>query len=154
MKVKFMPVRAFRFLPALAAASMIAVTLSACGSGMALVSNKTEGYAISQDALQQIRKGQSEDLVQVVLGSPQSTNSFGDESAWYYVETKVAETAFGARTIQSRTVLAVYFDKNKKVSDTALYGAQDGKVITIEGRKTPSYGLDKTFLEQLLGSFG
>lgn len=136
------------------AAALLALSLSACsmGSSMSLVANKTEGYSISKDALAQIRPGQSMDLVVVVLGSPQTTNSFESETAWYYVETKVAETAFGMRSIISRTVLAIYFDKNKKVADTAIYGAQDGKVIAIQSRKTPSYGLDRTFLESLMQS--
>jgi outer membrane protein assembly factor BamE (lipoprotein component of BamABCDE complex) len=156
VKVKSMPVRATSVsLARLIAAALVAASLTACsmGSGMALVSNKTEGYAISDDALAQIRNGQSAELVLVVLGSPQSTNSFDGENAWYYVETKVAETAFGMRTIISRKVLAIYFDKNKKVKDKAIYSAADGKIITIESRKTPSYGVDKTFLESIMDSF-
>ena len=104
--------------------------------------------------MQQIRPGQSQDLVRVVLGSPQSTNSFGDQSAWYYVETKVSQTAFGLSMVKERTVLAVYFDKNKRVKDKALYGLKDGRAIAIESRRTPSYGADKTFIDSLLGSVG
>src|ERR1700759_4941253 len=133
-------------IPAMVAAR---VALSACtiGSGMALATNKIQGYAINQDALAQIRPGQSQQLVVAVLGSPQTINAFNEGSAWYYVQTKVSETAFGMTTVQDRTVLAIYFDKNKKVADKALYGVKDGKSFTIEGRKTPSYGEDKTFLD-------
>ncbi len=141
-------------LRATAAAGLLALTVAGCsmGSGLALSTSKVQGYALSQDALAQIRPGQSQDLVVVVLGSPQTVNAFTEGDAWYYVETKVDQTAFGLTTVRERTVLAVYFDKNKKVTETAVYGAQDGKAIVIEGRKTPSYGVDRTFLEQLLGS--
>jgi outer membrane protein assembly factor BamE (lipoprotein component of BamABCDE complex) len=122
------------------------------GSGLALSNAKVQGYAISEDALAQIRPGQSQQLVTVVLGSPQTVNAFNEGSAWYYVETKLDETAFGLRTVRERTVLAVYFDKNKKVADKALYTAKDGKVFTIEGRKTPSYGEDRSFIESLIDS--
>ncbi len=122
------------------------------GSGLALSNAKVQGYAISEDALAQIRPGQSQELVTVVLGSPQTVNAFNEGSAWYYVETKLDETAFGLRTVRERTVLAVYFDKNKKVADKALYTAKDGKVFTIEGRKTPSYGEDRSFIESLIDS--
>ena len=135
------------------AAALVAVTLSGCGSGMALVTNKTEGYDISEAALVQIRPGQSAQLVLAVLGTPQTQNSFGQETAWYYVETKVSQTAFGMKSVNSRTVLAIYFDKNQKVKDKAVYGLDAGKVVSIEARKTPSYGADKTFLESILGSF-
>jgi outer membrane protein assembly factor BamE (lipoprotein component of BamABCDE complex) len=137
-----------------AAAGLVAVSLSACsmGSGLAISAAKVQGYAISQDALAQIRPGQSQELVVVVLGSPQTVNAFDEGTAWYYVETKVNQTAFGLTTVVERTVLAVYFDKNKKVADKAVYSAKDGKVFTIEGRKTPSYGEDKSFIESLIES--
>ena len=122
------------------------------GTGLALSTSKVQGYAISQDALAQIRPGQSQDLVVVVLGSPQTINAFSEGDAWYYIETKVDQTAFGMTSVKERTVLAIYFDKNKKVADTARYSAKDGKVFTIEGRKTPSYGEDKSFITSLIES--
>ena len=122
------------------------------GSGLALSTNKIQGYAISSDALAQIRPGQSQELVATVLGSPQTINAFNEGSAWYYVQTKVNQTAFGLTTVTDRTVLAVYFDKNKRVADKAVYGVKDGKSFTIEGRKTPSYGEDKSFIESLIDS--
>jgi outer membrane protein assembly factor BamE (lipoprotein component of BamABCDE complex) len=137
-----------------AAAGLVAAILAGCsmGSGLALSSNKVQGYDISEDALAQIRPGQSEQLVAIVLGSPQTMNAFNEGTAWYYVETKVSETAFGLTTVQERTVLAIYFDKNKRVADKALYSLKDGKVFTVEGRKTPSYGEDKSFIQSLIDS--
>ena len=137
----------------LAAAALLAITLAACTSSTALVTKRTQGYEISDSAMAQIRPGQSQQLVTLVLGSPQSTNTFGDQSAWYYVETKVRQTAFGMTMIDSRTVLVVYFDKNKKVVDKAVYGLQDGKTIAIESRRTPSFCEDRTFIDQILQSF-
>ena len=137
----------------LAAAALLAVTLAACTSSTSLITKRTQGYEISDSAMAQIRPGQSQQLVTLVLGSPQSTNSFGDQSAFYYVETKVRQTAFGMTMVDSRTVLVVYFDKNKKVVDKAVYGLQDGKTIAIESRRTPSFGEDRTFIDQILQSF-
>ena len=137
----------------LAAAALLAITLAACTSSTALVTKRTQGDEISDSAMAQIRPGQSQQLVTLVLGSPQSTNTFGDQSAWYYVETKVRQTAFGMTMIDSRTVLVVYFDKNKKVVDKAVYGLLDGKTIAIESRRTPSFGEDRSFIDQILQSF-
>jgi len=137
----------------IAAAAVMALALVACTSSTSVVTSRTQGYEISDSAMQQIRVGQSQDLVRVVLGSPQSTNSFGDQSAWYYVETKVQQTAFGLSMVQERTVLAVYFDKNKRVSDKAVYGLTDGKVVTIEQRRTQSFGEDRTSIDSILQSF-
>ena len=138
----------------LVAVALLGVTLAGCsmGSGLALSTSKVQGYAISEDAMAQVRNGQSQDLVVAVLGSPQTVNAFNEGTAWYYVETKVNQTAFGMTSVQSRTVLAVYFDKNKRVADKAVYSAKDGKVFTIEGRKTPSYGEDQNFIQSLIAS--
>ncbi len=142
-----------RLAKASVAAAVLAVALAGCTSSTALVTKRTQGYEIPESALQQIRVGQSQQLVQTVLGSPQSTNTFGDQSAWYYVQTKVNQTAFGLTMIQERTVLAVYFDRNKKVTERAVYGVEDGRTINIETRRTPSFGQDKTFIDSILESF-
>lgn len=147
-----MPVSVKRHIFPISAAVALSLTLSACGSGMALTTQRTQGYELSQDSLAQIRPGQSQTLVTTVLGSPQVTNSFGEETAFYYIQTKIDRTAFGMESIKERTVLAVYFDKNKKVVDKAVYGAKDGKVIAIQSRRTASFGIDRSFLESLLAS--
>ncbi|SFV34909.1 Outer membrane protein assembly factor BamE, lipoprotein component of the BamABCDE complex [Devosia crocina] len=138
----------------IAAAALVAVALTACTSSTSLTTKRTQGYEISDSAMQQIRPGQSQQLVTLVLGSPQSTNTFGDQSAWYYVQTKVQQTSFGLNTGLERTVLAIYFDQNKKVVDKAVYTAADGRVITVESRRTQSFGEDRTFIDQILNSFG
>ena len=147
-----MPFSAKRHILPISAAVALSLTLSACGSGLALTTQRTQGYEISQDALAQIRPGQSQQLVTTVLGSPQTTNTFGQETAFYYIQTKLERTAFGMDMIKDRIVLAIYFDKNKKVIDKAVYGAKDGKVFAIQSRRTASFGIDRSFLESLLSS--
>jgi outer membrane protein assembly factor BamE (lipoprotein component of BamABCDE complex) len=144
-----------RVAPAVSAMALITV-LAACQSGLAplsgITTTRTQGYEIPDTALQQIRAGQSRDLVEVVLGSPQTTNTLNGELAYYYVETVVSQTAFGLDTIQERTVLAVYFDSNNRVKDRAVYGLEDGRVITIESGRTESFGTDMSFVQSLLAS--
>jgi outer membrane protein assembly factor BamE (lipoprotein component of BamABCDE complex) len=139
-----------RLLP-IAAVLVLLPALAACNS-LALTTQRTQGYVLKDEQIAQIRPGQSQDLVTIVLGSPQTTNSFGDETAYYYIQTKVETTAFGLDMVKERTVLAVYFDKNKRVVDKAVYGAKDGRVFPIEGRRTPSFGQDRNFIESILAS--
>jgi len=142
-----------RIAKASVAAAVLAVALAGCTSSTSLISKRTQGYEIPDSALQQIRPGQSQQLVTLVLGSPQTTNTFGDRTAWYYVETKVNQTSFGMTMIQERTVLAIYFDRNKKVTERAVYALEDGKAVNIETRRTPSFGEDATFIDTILSSF-
>ena len=137
----------------IAAAAVLGLALSACSSGLSLTQNRARGYEISEDAVKQIRPGQSAQLVTAVLGSPQATNNFGEESAWYYLGEKVQQTAFGMELSKERTLLAIYFDKDSRVKDTERLGIKDGKVFNIETRRTPSYGMDRTFIDSLVSSF-
>ena len=148
-----MPLRTVtnRLFP-ITAAVLVSLTLTACGSGMSLTQSRARGYEISEDAVAQIRVGQSAALVTAVLGSPQVTNSFATETAWYYLGEKVQQTAFGMELSKERTLLVVYFDKKNKVVDTERLGVKDGKSFAIESRRTPSYGQDRTFIESIISS--
>lgn len=148
-----MPLRTVtsRLLP-ISAALLLGLSLAACGSGMSLTQSKARGYEISEDAVAQIRVGQSAALVTAVLGSPQVTNSFATETAWYYLGEKVQQTAFGMELSKDRTLLVIYFDKKNKVVDTERLGVKDGKSFSIESRRTPSYGQDRTFIESIISS--
>jgi len=140
-------------LAPIAAALAMTLALAACSStGVGIVQTKTQGYDLSEDMLAQIRPGQSEKLVTLVLGTPQTTNTFSQETAWYYVETKLNATQIGINSVKERTVLAIYFDKSKKVHDKAVYSLKDGRVVSIESRRTPSFGEDKSFIDSLLSS--
>ena len=148
-----MPLRTVfnRLLP-ISMALLLGASLAACNSGLSLTQSKARGYEISEDAVAQIRVGQSAALVTAVLGSPQSQNVFGDETAWYYIGERVQQTAFGMELGKERTVLAVYFDSKNKVKLVERLAAKDGKVINMDSRRTPSYGQDRTFLESILSS--
>ena len=138
----------------LALAVVLVTGLSACNTGLGgFTQDKVQGYDLSAEGLAQIRNGQSQQLVTVVLGSPQLSNDFGSESAYYYIETKVTQTAFGMQMIKERTVLAIYFDKSKRVKDRAVYTLKDGKAVAVETRRTPSFGEDRTFIQSILSSF-
>jgi outer membrane protein assembly factor BamE (lipoprotein component of BamABCDE complex) len=145
--------RATRAVKTVATLSLVAM-LAACsaGTGLSLTTSRTQGYVLTQDQLAQVRPGQSQQTVVLVLGSPQAQNSFGDETSYYYVSSKIDRTAFGLETVRERTVVAVYFDKNKRVSDKAVYGLADGRMVTIETRRTPSFGEDRGFIESILSS--
>lgn len=138
-------------LSPLAAALALGLTLSAC-SGTGLVAERTRGYVLSDDQIRQIQPGSSKDFVQVVLGSPQTTSTFRGETAWYYVETVVSQTAFGLTSVNERTVLAIYFGPDHRVSDRAIYTLEDGRVFAVEQRRTGSFGEDRNFIQSLLAS--
>jgi outer membrane protein assembly factor BamE (lipoprotein component of BamABCDE complex) len=89
--------------------------------------------------------------VQQRLGFP-STQATFNADAWYYVTSIEKEIAFFRPTVQSRAILAVYFDKEGKVTDVKHFSLRDGHVVAFETRETPTKGRELTFLQQLFNA--
>jgi len=89
--------------------------------------------------------------IQQRLGYPSTEATFGSD-AWYYISSVEKQIAFFTPTIQSRAILAVYFDKNGKVTDLKHFTLQDGHIVDFETRETPSRGKELTFLQQLFNA--
>jgi outer membrane protein assembly factor BamE (lipoprotein component of BamABCDE complex) len=89
--------------------------------------------------------------IETKLGDPSVQAAFGAD-AWYYVSTIEKQVAFFDSRTQTRHILAVYFDKDGKVTDMKHYGLEDGHVVAFESRRTPTRGRELTFLQQLFNA--
>ncbi len=142
-------------LPRLPRTALLAVALAAAPLTLAGCQSFTRtthhGYILSQDALDQVPEGSSQDQVRFALGTPSTTATFGNE-VWYYISQTEETTAFLAPKITDQRVLAVYFDKNNQVSQIANYGLEDGRVVDFIGRTTPTTGAEITLLRQIFSS--
>jgi outer membrane protein assembly factor BamE (lipoprotein component of BamABCDE complex) len=112
----------------------------------------TRGYLPDPDAEAAIGVGKdTKTSVQQRLGFP-STEATFNADAWYYISSVEKEIAFFRPTVQSRAILAVYFDKDGKVTDIKHYSLRDGHVVAFETRETPTKGKELTFLQQLFNA--
>jgi outer membrane protein assembly factor BamE (lipoprotein component of BamABCDE complex) len=108
------------------------------------------GYLPDPDAEGTIKTGKdTKSSVQERLGYASTTATFGSDS-WYYISATEKQVAFFKPVVLKRQVLAVYFDKQNKVTNVRHYGLQDGHVIAFETRETPARGRETTFLQELL----
>ena len=89
--------------------------------------------------------------VQSRLGYASTTATFGNDT-WYYISATEKQVAFFTPTVLKRSITAVYFDQNNKVTAVRHYGLADGHVISFEKRETPARGRELTFLQQLLNA--
>jgi outer membrane protein assembly factor BamE (lipoprotein component of BamABCDE complex) len=89
--------------------------------------------------------------VQSRLGYASTTATFGNDS-WYYISATEKQVAFFTPTVLKRQILAVYFDKNNKVTGVRHFSLRNGHVISFESRETPARGRELTFLQQLLNA--
>jgi len=89
--------------------------------------------------------------VQTRLGYASTTATFSADS-WYYISATEKQVAFFQPTVLKRQILAVYFDKDNRVTGVRHYALADGHVINFEKRETPARGRELTFLQQLLNA--
>jgi len=114
----------------------------------------SRGYIIDEEQLAKLKVGTTT-LQQVgeYMGSP-STISTDDGVAWYYISSKTETFLYFQPEEKERTVIAVYFDKTNIVQEVLYYGLQDGEVVNLVTRTTPTRGKELTILGQLFGNLG
>ena len=107
------------------------------------------GYVLPDGALEQIPLGASQDQVLVVLGTPSTVATVSGE-VFYYISQRTEQTSFMPQEEINRRVIAVYFDKNRKVERLADYGIKDGKVFDSISRTTTSGGQELNVITYMI----
>lgn len=121
--------------------------LSGCG---AFNENYQRGYILPEGALEQVPIGASQEQVLIVLGTPSTVATVSGE-AFYYISQKTERAAaFMPRDVTDQRVIAVYFDKERKVERLANYGLRDGKVFDYISRTTGAGGDELNFIAYLV----
>jgi outer membrane protein assembly factor BamE (lipoprotein component of BamABCDE complex) len=107
------------------------------------------GYVLPDGALEQIPLGASQEQVLLVLGTPSTVATVSGE-AFYYISQKAERSiSFVPTDITDQRVIAVYFDKTRKVQRLAEYGMKDGKVFDFISRTTPTSGSENNIITYL-----
>ena len=114
-------------------------------------SSRARALSVGRPATTTARKNGQRSRIARIFGSTRSstTATFGNDS-WYYISATEKQVAFFNPTVLKRQVLAVYFDKQNKVTGVRHYGLRDGHLINFESRTTPARGRETTFLQELL----
>ena len=128
----------------------MALAIAACSTNIA-----HRGYLAKPGAFAQVREGMAKSEVEGILGSPSTTASVNYQGdSYYYISSTTEQKAFLSATEVDRQVIAVRFDQNEQVASLGQYGLEDGKVIDINSRTTPTKGRELTILQQLFGNIG
>ncbi len=134
---------------ALSAALVAALLLGGCVPVMRSHGQVWEAY--HEGAIQ---PGQDDrDSVRSKLGSP-SAREVGGDSVWIYVSS-LTESVLGSRPkVLERRVLALEFDSSGTLAGLDEYSLEDGKLVPINPRTTPTAGRQLNLIQQLLGNVG
>ena len=134
---------AARRIKRLGAVAVIGFALAGCAEQF------QKGYILPEGALEQIPIGASQDQVLVVMGTPSTVATLSGEVFYYISQRTERRVAFMDQSITDQRVIAVYFDKNRRVQRLANYGIQDGKIFDFISRTTPTSGQEMSYLTPL-----
>ena len=115
-------------LPVLRTAAAIValgVVLGGCGLGQVY----QRGYVMPEGALQQIPLGATQEQVLIVMGTPSTVATVSGDAFYYISQRTESAAAFIPDKPTDQRVIAIYFDKNRRVERLADYGIRDGKVF-------------------------
>ena len=133
--------RGFR---AVAAIALMCAALGACAG-----EQFQKGYILPPGALEQLPIGASQDQVLIVMGTPSTVATLNGEVFYYISQRSERPVAFMNQKVVDQRVIAIYFDKNRRVQRLANYGLQDGKIFDFISRTTPTSGQEMSYLTPL-----
>ncbi|MFW5660694.1 MAG: outer membrane protein assembly factor BamE [Oceanicaulis sp.] len=91
--------------------------------------------------------------VLAALGNPSTRGTFEDDT-WYYISATREYLAYLRPDTRERRVIKLTFDDAGVLAAKEEYGLEDGRVVALVDRETPTRGRELTILEQLLGNVG
>jgi outer membrane protein assembly factor BamE (lipoprotein component of BamABCDE complex) len=128
------------------AALAATVTLSSCQTRDVI----QNGYVVDEETLALAPVGSSREQVMLSLGSPSATATFDNEVFYYISQKRTRPVAFMKPKLVEQSILAVYFNKDGEVERLANYKLDDGRVVDMLSKTTPTGGNEMTFLMRLL----
>ena len=108
-----------------------------------------KGYIVPDGALEQVPIGSTQEQVLIVLGTPSTVATVSGEAFYYISQRSERPVNFMPQTVTDQRVVAVYFDKNRRVQRLANYGIKDGRIFDFVSRTTPTGGKDVAYLNAL-----
>ena len=131
----------------------VAALAASLSLGGCITQTYQQGYVVPKGAIEQIPVGATQEQVLIVLGTPSTVATVSGE-VFYYISQKGEQISFLPRRIVDQRVLAVYFDRNRRVQRVADYGLQDGKVFDFVSRTTPAGGQELSYLSYIFKIVG
>jgi len=132
------------------AGGYMAIIALALSLGGCLGETFQRGYVLPEGALEQIRLGASQEQVLIVLGTPSTVATVSGEAFYYISQRAERAVSFMPTKITDQRVVAVYFDKDRRVERVASYGIKDGRVFDFISRTTPTAGSDISVVKAML----
>jgi len=119
------------------------LALAGCGG---FTETLQRGYVAQEGTLEQIPVGATQEQVLIVLGTPSTVSTVSGQTFYYISQTSQRAAAFLPYEVKDQRVIAVYFDKDRRVQRLANYGLKDGKIFDFVSQTTPTSGKELNYL--------
>ena len=139
--------RRYRLALALAGAFLLA----ACGFAQETLQR---GYVLPEGALEQVPVGATQEQVLIVLGTPSTVATIKGDVFYYISQKAQRSAAFMPYEVADQRVIAVYFDKERRVTRLANYGLKDGKIFDFVSQTTATGGQELSYLRNIFKNVG
>jgi outer membrane protein assembly factor BamE (lipoprotein component of BamABCDE complex) len=126
------------------------VLASALALGACTRETFQRGYVLPEGALEQIPLGASQEQVLLVLGTPSTVATVSGEAFYYISQRADRPIMFMQTEVTDQRVIAVYFDKQRRVQRLAEYGMKDGHLFDFVARTTPTSGNDLSVITTII----
>jgi outer membrane protein assembly factor BamE (lipoprotein component of BamABCDE complex) len=141
-----------RYLRKISLAAVTGLGLAALSACAPII--QQEGNVPDPDQVVQINPGvDDKNRVTQLLGTPSTISAFEDRT-WYYISRRTEQRAFFDPNVVEQEVLAISFNQSNIVEDMKIYGLENGRMVAMNDKLTPTYGNDLTLMQQLLGNLG
>jgi outer membrane protein assembly factor BamE (lipoprotein component of BamABCDE complex) len=140
-------------LPRLAAARIAVMLALGVLLGGCFSETYHRGYILPDGALEQIPIGSTQEQVLIVLGTPSTVATLSGEAFYYISQRSERPVGFMPQQVVDQRVVAVYFDRNRRVERLADYRLKDGRVFDFVSRTTPTGGKDVAYLNAMFKLF-
>jgi outer membrane protein assembly factor BamE (lipoprotein component of BamABCDE complex) len=132
---------------------ILATALAVLASGCTTIKDR-RGYLVDAALIDSVQPGiDNKTSVERALGRPTFASQFGDP-AWYYVSMETKQRPFSRPTTAQQTILRVRFDAAGNVIAVDRRSMEQIAKIDPDGKKTPTLGRNRSFLEDLFGNIG
>lgn len=137
----------------MAAAGIAATVALGLLLGGCLSESYQRGYIVPDGALEQIPIGSTQEQVLIVLGTPSTVATVSGEAFYYISQRSERPIGFMPQRVVDQRVVAIYFDKTRRVERLANYGLRDGRVFDFVSRTTPTGGKDYAYVNAMFKLF-
>src|SRR3954453_8416692 len=127
--------------PRMAAAGIAATVALGLLLGGCFSETYQRGYIVPDGALEQIPIGSTQEQVLIVLGTPSTVATVSGEAFYYISQRSERPIGFMPQQVVDQRVVAIYFDKGRRVERLANYGFKGGKIFDFVGPPHPRQGL-------------